>query len=75
MERYGHITFKSVTYAMKFEAALKKSDIKIRIIPVPRSISSSCGLCVKFDIKDMDKMNGIISQNNLEYDHIYTLAA
>lgn len=72
MEQYGYITFKSVSYAMKFEAALKKCDIKIKIIPVPRSISSSCGLCVRFNISDKYKLEDIINKNNLEYSQIYT---
>lgn len=72
MEQYGYITFKSVSYAMKFETALKNQEIIIKIIPVPRSISSSCGLCVRFNIADMDKLNAIISQYKLEYSHIYS---
>jgi len=71
MERYGYITFKSVSYAMKFETAIKNYDIKIKIIPVPRSISSSCGLCVRFNIDDIGKLISIISNNNLEYVNIY----
>ena len=71
MKQYGYITFKSVSYAMKFETAIKNYDIKIKIIPVPRSISSSCGLCVRFNIDDMDKLISIISNNNLEYANIH----
>ena len=70
--KYGYITFKSVSYAMKFETALKNYDIKIKIIPVPRSISSSCGLCVRFDLNDMDKILFIIDKDNLEYARIHT---
>jgi len=71
MEQYGYITFKSVSYAMKFETAIKNYDIKIKIIPVPRSISSSCGLCVRLNIDDMDKLISIINNNNLEYADIH----
>nr|WP_312576526.1 DUF3343 domain-containing protein [Sedimentibacter sp.] len=72
MEQYGYITFKSVSYAMKFETSLKKYDIIIKIIPVPRSISSSCGLCVRFNMLDKDKLEDIINKNKLEYSNIYT---
>lgn len=72
MNQYGYITFKSVSYAMKFETAIKSYDIKIKIIPVPRSISSSCGMCVRFDLYEMDKLKSIIVKDNLEYDNIYT---
>lgn len=71
MEQYGYITFKSVSYAMKFEAELKKHKIKLKIIPVPRSISSSCGLCGRFNKNDIDILQSIVNENNLDYDNIY----
>ncbi|MBP1926394.1 hypothetical protein J2Z76_002259 [Sedimentibacter acidaminivorans] len=57
---------------MKFETAIKKLNIKIKIIPVPRSISSSCGLCVRFDIADNNELQNIINMHKLEYSRIYT---
>lgn len=68
------MTFKSVSYAMKAEAALKKYDIQYKIIPVPRSISSSCGLCVRFYSDDIDKLKLIISNDSLAYENIYNEA-
>lgn len=68
---YNYMTFKSVSYAMKVEAALKKHNVKYKIIPVPRSISSSCGLCVRFYKNDLDVLKTIIASNSLIYDNIY----
>ncbi|MDW5299759.1 MAG: DUF3343 domain-containing protein, partial [Sedimentibacter sp.] len=63
--------FKSVSYAMKVEAALKNYNIQYKIIPVPRSISSSCGLCIRFFKEDIDNLKTIIANNSLIYDNIY----
>lgn len=71
MNQYNYMTFKSVSYAMKVEAALKNCNIKFRIIPVPRSISSSCGLCIRFCKEDVDDLKTIIAKNSLVYDKIY----
>lgn len=71
MDKYNYMTFKSVSYAMKVEAALKKQNVKYKIIPVPRSISSSCGLCVRFCDEDMDTIKRIISDNSLVYENIF----
>jgi len=65
------MTFKSVSYAMKMEACLKKYNIQYKVIPVPRSISSSCGLCVRFYKDDMDKLKSIAEKNSLVYEKIY----
>lgn len=72
MDEYNYMTFKSVSYAMKAEAVFKKNNIKFKIIPVPRSISSSCGLCIRFYKEDRDKLISTINNNNLEYENIYT---
>lgn len=72
MEQYGYITFKSVAYAMKFESAFKNHKVKIKIIPVPRSISTSCGLCIRFNIDDLENIETIIKEEKLEYSNIHT---
>ncbi len=72
MDEYNYMTFKSVSYAMKAEAVFKKNNLNFKIIPVPRSISSSCGLCIRFHKEDSDKLISAINNNNLEYDNIYT---
>ncbi|NYB74614.1 DUF3343 domain-containing protein [Sedimentibacter hydroxybenzoicus DSM 7310] len=72
MNEFNYMTFKSVSYAMKVETALKKYDFRYKIIPVPRSISSSCGLCIRFYKEDMEKLITIINNNNLQYENIYT---
>ena len=71
MDQYNYMTFKSVSYAMKVETALKKNNIKFKIIPVPRSISSSCGLCVRFCKEDLEILKTIIANNSLVYENIY----
>jgi len=71
MNQYNYMTFKSVSYAMKAEAELKKNGIKYKMILVPRSISSSCGLCVRFYKNDMNKLNIIIEKSGIDYEKIY----
>lgn len=75
MNQYNYMTFKSVSYAMKAEAALKKNEIQYKMIPVPRSISSSCGLCVRFYKDDMEKLNILIEKGGIDYEKIYEDAA
>ncbi|MDW5299033.1 MAG: DUF3343 domain-containing protein, partial [Sedimentibacter sp.] len=63
MNQYNYMTFKSVSYAMKVEAALKNYNIQYKIIQVPRSISSSCDLCIRFFKEDIDNLKTIIANN------------
>jgi len=40
--------FDSVSHVIKAEKILKKASIPHKIIPVPKNISTDCGVCVRF---------------------------
>lgn len=40
--------FESVSHAMRAEKLLEKAGIPCKLIPVPRHISSDCGVCLRF---------------------------
>lgn len=63
------ITFHQLTEALSFEKYCKQNDIKVRLIPVPRAISSSCGLSAKLD--DIENIKDKLEQEDIEYDEIY----
>lgn len=42
-------TFHTHTGALKFEKALKALKVACLMKPVPRKLSSSCGVCVEYD--------------------------
>ncbi len=46
--QYVVALFKSVSHVMHAERILKEARVPYKIIPVPRSISSDCGVCVRF---------------------------
>ncbi len=45
---YWVALFDSVSHVMKAEKILREADIPYKIIPVPKSISTDCGVCVRF---------------------------
>jgi hypothetical protein len=51
---YEVILFKAVSYALKAEKILKKEGLPHKLIPVPKHISSDCGVClmIHLDVKD-----------------------
>jgi len=46
-QKYVVYLFPSVSYALKAEKLLKKEGIPHKLIPVPRHISSDCGVCLR----------------------------
>jgi hypothetical protein len=41
------ILFATIHDVLKAEKLLKKHDLTIEVVPVPRSLSSDCGVCIK----------------------------
>jgi hypothetical protein len=45
---YGVVLFQSISSALRSEKLLKKEGITHKLIPVPRHLSSDCGVCIRF---------------------------
>ncbi len=71
MEKYNLATFHSTHLALKFERTLNSENIEIKIIPVPREISASCGLAGRFLKSDYEQIAKVLNKYKLEYDLIY----
>jgi hypothetical protein len=48
--------FKAVSYALKAEKILKKEGLPHKLIPVPKHISSDCGICLMIHVDVKDKI-------------------
>ncbi len=64
------ITVHQLTDALLLEEKAKQVEPEFRLIPVPRAISSSCGLAGKSNL-DLDQIKKILNQNKIEPDGIY----
>jgi len=49
---YGVVLFQSISSALRAEKLLKKEGINHKLIPVPRHLSSDCGVCIRFFSED-----------------------
>ncbi len=49
---YGVVLFQSISSALRAEKLLKKEGIAYKLIPVPRHLSSDCGVCIRFLSED-----------------------
>ena len=74
MKEYNIIfTFYSTHLALAFERELKNKKIDVKITPVPRQISSSCGLSGRINAQDLEKVKEVCSHNQIEYEDIYQI--
>lgn len=57
---YYVLLLPSVSHVMKAERILLKEDVPIKIIPVPKLISHDCGVCIRFEEKQIDRIKNVL---------------
>lgn len=72
-EHYCIALFASVSHVIKAEQILKKAGIPHRVIPVPRIISSDCGVCLRFLREQKDSIVNAL-ESSVPVDEIRELA-
>lgn len=73
MSDFSVILVKSTTQAMRIEHILTMGGISSKLIPVPRSLSSNCGNCVRILTKDVDTASKLLEKNLVHVERIAEL--
>lgn len=59
------ITFHSVHQALRAEKILMHQGIIITVLPVPRKISSDCGIAIQFPCEEEVKIKTVLETNRV----------
>jgi hypothetical protein len=70
---YGVVLFESTSAALKAEKEAVRAELKIKLIPAPRHLSSDCGFCLRFEWNDLDKVEGLLRSKELKFERIEKL--
>jgi hypothetical protein len=70
--QYSVMLFKAVSYVLKAEKILKKEGLPHKLIPVPKHISSDCGICLRFEPAMQNKIEAALL-NKVEIEDIRAL--
>lgn len=73
MSEFGILTFQSTHHAMRAEKVLTKEEIKIKTIPTPRDITLSCGLAIRFEVEEIEKIKELKNEGKLDYKELHHL--
>lgn len=68
-----YITFPTTFFAIRAESILKEKGSSFRMVPVPRSISSSCGTALMCACDDLSTIGKTLIENGLEIEGFYEL--
>lgn len=72
---YGVVLFDSTQRVLKAEKMLKRAGVATKLIPVPRQISSDCGVCLRFLWRDRCRVEGLLAAKELSLEGIQHLGS
>jgi hypothetical protein len=61
----------STNHALRAEKLLKQAEIDCKLIPVPRHLSSDCGVCVRIEQECKEAVRQVLEAGRLEYEGIH----
>ncbi|SDY95225.1 Protein of unknown function [Proteiniborus ethanoligenes] len=70
---YCIVTFHTTNHALNFEKAMKEKDIDVKLMPVPRQVSSSCGTAAQFPCSMKREIVNICGEKHIEIDEIHKI--
>jgi hypothetical protein len=71
--QYAVILVYSTSYALRAEKILQGMGILCKLIPVPRQLSSDCGVCVRIQRVDQERALQALEAARVEIDGIHEI--
>lgn len=58
-ETFGIAAFRSRQQVTRFDSALRRAGVRSEIVSTPREVSLGCGLSVRFDLQDAQRVMNV----------------
>lgn len=72
-EEYTVILVPSTSYAIQIERLLQREGVECRMIPVPRHLSSDCGVCVRIHRQQAEHILALIRQAGIDTEALHNI--
>jgi hypothetical protein len=73
MVQYSVALFHSTAHVMRGEKVLDQAGVRVKMIPTPRQISSDCGVALRFDRQESDRVAAILAENGVPVKGVYPI--
>lgn len=67
------ILLHATSHAIRAEKLIKKAGITCKLIPVPRHLSSDCGVCIRLEQSNSKEAINILEEANIELEGVHDL--
>jgi uncharacterized protein YabE (DUF348 family) len=72
---YGVVLLPSTSAALRSEKVLIKAGLEVKLIPVPREVSSNCGIAVRFVWAERAQVEATLSAAAVDIDAVHRLSS
>lgn len=73
MKAACYFTFPTTFFALKAESTLKSTTCPFALVPVPRAISTGCGIALRCSMEEVEPIKGILIKQNVTFSGIYRI--
>jgi hypothetical protein len=70
---YGVALFYSTSAAIRAEKLTQGAGLKVKLIPVPRQLSSDCGISLRFKWDQADAVRSVLEAKGVEIQGIHRI--
>jgi len=67
---FSVVLFSSTSGALRAEKLAKEAGFTVKLIPVPRQLSSDCGVCLRCESTDVEAVRSLLGRAKVEYQQI-----
>lgn len=67
---YCVVLFPSTSGAIRAEKLTKEAGLRVKLIPVPRHLSSDCGVCLRCESTDVQAVRSLLERGKVEFEDI-----
>jgi hypothetical protein len=73
MSKKSYFTFPSIHFAIRAEKILEQASCEFKMVPVPRSISSSCGTALRCEPGDAENILKLLQEASVPVESYHEL--
>jgi hypothetical protein len=70
---YAVVLVPSTSHALRLEKRLLRQEVPCKLIPVPRKISSDCGVCIRIRRKDIEIVRSVVDEVAIEIQGVHDI--
>ena len=68
---FSVVLFFTTNHALRSETVLERQGLTCKLVPVPRHLSSDCGVCLRIAREDEEQARRLLDEARVEIDGIH----